>query len=98
MYEKSYHTAVLKTDKKPEQKGGRINWKLILGLFVGAVLVAGLIVLIKLPQWQVRNIEVVGAHVADPGDVTEFVRGELQGKRLFFLPKTSILLVPEKHL
>ncbi len=98
MYEKSYHTAVLKTEKKPEKKKGRINWKLILGLFLGAVLIAGFIVLIKLPQWQVQHIEVVGAHVADPGDVTEFVNGELQGRRLFFLPKTSIILVPEHHL
>jgi hypothetical protein len=98
MYEKSYHTAVLKTEKNPEKKPGRINWKLILGLLLGAVLIAGFIVLIKLPQWQVQHIEVVGANVADPGDVSEFVTAELQGRKLFFLPKTSILLVPEHRL
>ncbi|MEO5646000.1 MAG: hypothetical protein ABIO57_02940 [Candidatus Paceibacterota bacterium] len=98
MYEKSYHKTVLKTDVKPEQSKQRVNWKLILWLSLGAILIAGIIVLIKLPRLQINNIEVVGANVADPGDVTEFVKMELQGKKLFFLPKTSIILVPEHKL
>jgi hypothetical protein len=98
MYEKSYHKTVLKTEAKPEKRRSRINWKLVLGLLGGIALIAGLIVLIKLPSWQVQHIEVEGAHVADPGDVSEFVTMELQGRKLFFLPKTSIILVPEHKL
>lgn len=97
MYEKSYHSAVLKTEKKPEKRS-KVNWKLVLGLFAVVAVIGGIVVLIKLPAWQVRNVEVEGAHVADPGDVREFVMAELQGKRLFFLPKTSILMVPEHRL
>jgi hypothetical protein len=98
MYEKTYHKAVLKTDTKPEKPVQRVNWKLVLWLVVGAVVIVGAIVLIKLPRLQVNNVEVIGANVADPGDVAEFVKMELQGKKLFFLPKTSLILLPEHRL
>ncbi len=98
MYERNYHKTVLKTEAKSEKKGTRINWKLVIGLFVLAVAIVGSIVLIRLSAWQVRDVEVVGAHVADPGDVKEFVQNQLQGNKFFFFPRTSIVLVPEHSL
>lgn len=98
MYEKTYHKTVLKTETKKQKPVQRINWRLVLWLSIGVAVVTVLIILIKLPRMQVNTIEVEGAHVADPGDVSEFVKGELQGRKLFFLPKTSILLVPEHKL
>lgn len=99
MYERTYHKAVLKTDDKPVKKeGGRVNWKAALWIVVSVAIVVGAVFLIRMPRLQVTNVEVAGAHVADPGDVKEFVMTELQGKKLFLLPKTSIFLVPEHRL
>ncbi len=98
MYEKTYHKTVLKNDTKTELPQSRVNWKRILWIVIFVVVITGTIVLIKLPRMQVATIEVTGANVADPGDVSEFVKMQLQGKKLFFLPKTSIMLIPEHTL
>jgi hypothetical protein len=93
MYERTYHKTVLKTETKAVKKTGRINWRLVLWIMVTAIVIAGMIFLIRLPQVQVRTIEVTGVNVVDPGDVKEFIHNDLQGRRLFILPKSSIFLV-----
>ncbi len=99
MYERTYHKTVLKReDDEPQKEPTRIDWKRILWIFVAIVIIVETVILIRLPKVQVTHIVVVGAHVADPGDITEFVNQELQGKDLFILPKTSIFLVPEHKL
>jgi hypothetical protein len=98
MYERTYHKTVLKADGKEQKKKTSFNWKLVLRLAIGAVVIVGLVLLIRLPRVQVRHIEVVGANVVDPGDVTEFVNQQLQGKTLFILPKSSIFLISEHGL
>jgi hypothetical protein len=98
MYERTYHKAVLKTEEKPTKKSTRINWKMLAWIFAIVAVIVGLVFVIRMPKLQVRNINVVGANVVDPGDVTEFVNNQLQGNKLFFLPRTSIFLVPEHSL
>jgi hypothetical protein len=98
MYERNYHKTVLKTEEKPAKKGTRINWKLIILLTALAIVLVGSVFIIRLPSWQVKDVEVAGAQVADPGDVKEFIQNELKGNKLFFLPRTSIVLVPERSL
>lgn len=98
MYERTYHKAVLKAETKEAKKKTAINWRLLLLIAIGAVVIAGIVILIRLPRLQVKNVAVVGANVVDPGDVTEFVNQQLQGKTLFILPKSSIFLVPTHRL
>ncbi len=99
MYERTYHKTVLKTEaKEDKKKKPHINWRLILRILIAAVVVAGIVILIRLPRLQVKNITVVGVNVVDPGDITEFVHQQLQGNRLFILPKSSIFLVPDHAL
>jgi cell division septal protein FtsQ len=98
MYEQNYHKTVLKTDTKQGKKRTGINWKLVIRLVITAVVITTVIVLTRLPRLQVRTITVVGANVADPGDISEFVQEQLQGNRAFIFPKSSIFLVPEHTL
>jgi len=98
MYERTYHKAVLKTDEKPTEKSIRINWKLIVWIFAVAALLVGVVFVIRIPRLQVKNIEVVGANVVDPGDMTEFINNQLVGKKFFLLPRTSIFLIPQHRL
>ncbi len=98
MYERSYNKTVLKTESVPAKKKGRINWNIVLRIFITLAVIAAVIILIRWPRLQVKNIEVVGANVVDPGDVTEFIHNDLQGKRLLILPRTSIFLVSTRRL
>ncbi len=98
MYEQSYHKTVLKTDTKQSKRKTEINWKLVIRLAVVAVVIVAIVILIRLPRLQVKNITVVGANVADPGDISEFVQEQLQGNKALIFPKTSIFLVPEHSL
>jgi len=95
MYERSYHAKVLKQNTPPEKKRRKfisIRRLLLVGALV--VFVGGVIVLIRLPGLQVREIEVVGTNVVDPEDVSVYVRSQIQGKYFYFLPRASMLLVP----
>lgn len=101
MYERTYHKTVLKTDEKSSKKGGRqirLNWKLIAWIVGGAIVITGMVLLIRLPKVQVSTIEVSGVNVVDPGDVSEFVKNTLQGNRLGVLPRTSIFLISTHRL
>ncbi|HTH92890.1 MAG TPA: FtsQ-type POTRA domain-containing protein [Candidatus Paceibacterota bacterium] len=95
MYERTYHKTVLKDDEKEsKKKEARVNWKLLLRITVAIVIIAAIIFVIRIPRAQVTHITVEGAKVVDPGDITEFIQQNLQGKELFVLPKSSIFLVP----
>jgi cell division septal protein FtsQ len=98
MYEQTYHKTVLKTDAKNTREKKPVNWKSVMRLLIGATVIAGIIVLIRLPRLQVKTVNVVGANVADPGDISEFVQEQLQGNKLFIFPKTSIFLVSARSL
>jgi len=99
MYERTYHKTVLKTDEKqPGRKLRQVNLKLIALIVVVLAVLTGIVILIRLPKVQVKTVSVVGANVVDPGDVSEFVTSQLQGDKLFILPKTSIFIIPEHTL
>lgn len=98
MYERTYHKAVLKTDTKGSKKRHQINWRLIARIVVAIAIVVGIIFLIRLPRAQVSTIDVEGATVVYPGDVSEFVKNQLEGNKLGILPRSSIFLVPADSL
>lgn len=101
MYERTYHKTVLKNDEKSSKKGRqqmRVNWKLIVLIVGGLILITGIVLLVRLPKTQVGTIEVSGVNVVDPGDVSEFVKNKLQGNILGVLPKTSIFLISTHRL
>lgn len=103
MYEKTYHTRVLKTDiKSPKEvqkkSGKRFSWKkffIILGI---VVILFGVGYSIRYPGFQVRDIAVVGTNVLDVEDIQIHVKDQLLGTRLWIFPKTSIFLVNEQGL
>jgi hypothetical protein len=99
MYERTYHKTVLKTETKGmKRKGRRINWRLVVLIAGTVVVIVGIIFLIRLPKVQVKTIDVQGTNVAYPGDVSAFVQMQLQGNKLFVLPRSSIFLVPTHTL
>ncbi|MDB5188641.1 MAG: hypothetical protein JWM92_239 [Candidatus Nomurabacteria bacterium] len=99
MYERTYHKRVLHTDSEEPKKRGKqkqrtVNWKRVMRIAIGVAIITGLVFLVRLPNVQVRHVEVVGANVVYPGDVSEFVTTQLQGRKLFVLPRSSIFLIP----
>ncbi len=99
MYERTYHSKVLSQNEPKEKKRRRrIPIKKILWLFVGVVMIAGIIVLIRLPGLQIREIDVTGANVTDPQDVSVFLHSQIEGNALYFFPRSSMLLVPTATL
>jgi hypothetical protein len=91
MYQRSYHQRVLKHDAPAPVP--RISWKKIVSIAVVAVLLAGIVWCIKTPRFQVTQVSVEGANVADPNELAQFVLSELDGRYLYFFPKSSIVLV-----
>ncbi len=98
MYERTYSSRVLNTEEKKHRKGGRqIPWRKI-WITLGTIAVfTGLVVFIRAPRFQVKEVNVVGTNVADPIEVSQFVLGKLQGNFVRVLPRSSILLIsPDK--
>lgn len=101
MYEKTYHTRVLKTDTKslsPREKTRRrrFSWKKLLLVLSVLAIFLGVGYLIRSPRLQVREITVIGTTVLDIEDIKMHVRDGLAGTRLWILPKTSIFLINEQ--
>jgi cell division septal protein FtsQ len=95
MYERTYNAKVLSQKAPPEKKRRRrFPWrKFMIGL-VSVLILAAIVILIRLPQLQVKTIAVVGTEVTDPEDVSIFIRSQIEGNFLYAFPKTSMLLVP----
>lgn len=97
MYERTYHAKVLqKENDAPKHK--KISWKKILITLSVLVVLALFVFFIRIPQFQVSEVEVDGVNVADPVEVSQFVIAGLEGKYLWVLPKTSILLVSPSRI
>lgn len=96
MYERTYHSK-LKQSELPKEKLP-FNWKRFVRVSAGVLAVSGIVVLIRLPVLQVKTVEVMGVNVADPEEVSVYVKKEIQGKVLFILPRSSMLVVPTATL
>lgn len=91
MYERTYNKTVLPQGGSPERKP--FPWKKMIIIGSCVALITGAIFFIRAPRLQVRTVDVVDTHVADPVEVSQFVLGELSGHYLWILPKSSIVLV-----
>ncbi len=97
MYERTYHSKVLKVDPaKPDPKS--FPWKRVIVIASVAVVLVGFVLLTRIPKWQVTDVVVNGTQVADPEEVSLFVKAPLEGKYLSLMPKASILLVHPKRI
>lgn len=90
MYEKSYQPPV-NQNKKQERKP--IAWRAIIRNLIILILVSGIIVLIKLPALQIKEIRVVGAQVEDPIEISQYITNHLKNNYLYIFPKSSAFLV-----
>lgn len=95
--QKRYQASVLKYDTDAK-KHAPFPWKRLIWIVSIVAFFAGIVVLIRLPKFQVHTVNVIGTNVADPVDVSQFVMGSLQGNSVFILPRTSILLVSTVEL
>lgn len=97
MYERSYHSKVLKSDKIPKEK--KVNWlnrpfpwQKFFWTFGILVFLGIVIYLIREPRFQITEVYIEGTEVVDSEEVSNFVKNSLEGSYLYFLPRTSILL------
>lgn len=95
MYERTYTSKVFKQNTPKEKKEKHpFPWKRFLWVVAGLLFVTAVVVLIRAPKLQVSNVEIIGANVTDPEDVSTIVNSYLEGHYLYFLPRSSMLLVP----
>ena len=98
MYGRTYHTKVLKQSEPPKKKRRRFSWKRFWWGVGIVAFIGGIVCLIRWPRLQVDRIEVVGTEVADPEDVSLFIKSRIEGSYLYFFPRSSMLLVPTASL
>ena len=97
MYERTYHTRVLKQDMLPKERTA-FPWKRMLWtvMFVGGLI--GVVLLIRAPFLQINTVTVEGVHVVDPDTVSQYAISILEGKRLMLFPKKSTLLLSTRAI
>lgn len=92
MYERTYHTRVLKSDQQPRQNRP-IPWKRIIRIGLVVVIAVGMVCIVRMSQFQIRTVEVTGTEVADPIEIADFALTRLEGTYAWILPRSSIFLV-----
>lgn len=91
MYAQTYHSRVLKSDTGPKEKKP-FPWMRFIVIACIVAVATGFVFLIRAPKFQVLNVNVVGANVADPTEISQYVIDTLEGNYLWILPKSSIIL------
>ncbi len=91
MYQTSYQHRVLKSDKEQKVRA-TVPWKKVILISIIVAFIVGIVLLIRSPRFQIQTVNVVGANVADPQEVSQFVMSTLEGRYLWVLPKTSVIL------
>jgi hypothetical protein len=99
MYERTYNNKVLRQrapeeDQKGKRRRRRFPLRRVIRVAIWILVGAIVVILIRLPQLRVTEVAVVGTNVADPEDVSLFVRSQIEGNFLYVFPKASMLLVP----
>lgn len=99
MYEKNYQSRVLKSGEKTKNSRTRLfSWKKVL-IILSILFFLGLVIfLLRQPKLQITNVEVVGTTVLDNEDISQSVKDQLVGRRLWLFPRTSVFLINEKGI
>ena len=96
MYERTYNKRVLKAPA-PKPRAHVVLKRA--AIWIGIGLIAwGIIFCLRYRKFQIGTVSVQGAFVIVPQDIQDFVRKDLEGKYLLFIPKTSILTLRPKNL
>lgn len=101
MYERIYKPKVLNAQRAPEEekrRSRRFRWKYFLWSGGGVLLLVGFVLLARASSLQVRDIRVEGTTVVDPEEVVTLVQDEMNGRFLFFLPRTSMLVLSTRTI
>lgn len=99
MYERNYHKEVLKqkgTEKEKTDK--KFSWKKALIVVLSLGLLVGIFFILRAPRLQVVNFNVSGTEVLDNEDIKINLEQKLEGKWLWFFPRTSTFLVDAEKL
>jgi cell division septal protein FtsQ len=94
MYERNYHKEVLKqkgTEKEKTNK--RFSWKKALAVFLIVGFLVGMFFLLRAPRLQVGSFNISGTEVLDNEDIKINLEKKLEGKWLWFFPRTSTFLI-----
>lgn len=98
MYERTYKRDLAPERKKtPREKRRRRFWGVLKGALALAG-IAGIILLLRLPALQVREVVVEGEEVIDEADITLSIDEALGGNYLLVVPKRNFFFVPTKRL
>lgn len=87
--------------RSPElhKKKQREKWiKISLSVLGFLIILAIPIYVLRVPHFQISNIEIKGNNVTKYEDVAAIVTKELNGKYLFLIPKSNALIYPKKKI
>ena len=109
MYERNYHSKAASNARDKKNPGGkkgssggfrvsRTQWIIIGASIAFVLLLVGLFMAIRSPKLQITNIVVQGAAVTNQSDVVERVQQLLQGKKLRYIPRSSVIAVSTRSL
>lgn len=99
MYERNYHKEVLKQKGVEKEKPNkRFSWKKALITFLILGFLVGIFFLLRAPRLQVVSFNVSGTEVLDNEDIKINLQKQLEGKWLWFFPRTSTFLLDTDKL
>jgi len=70
---------------------------IIVGVIFFAIF-AGIVAFFRIPYFQVEKIEISGNSLVNGDDLTDAVKAKMEGKHLWFFPKTNIFLIPKDKI
>ena len=98
MYERTYNNRVLKQDENTKKRKKRLSWKRILFWIVILGFITGAFFMLRSPSLQVTSVLTTGTEVLDSVDIESNIKHQLEGKLLWFFPRTSTFLINKSSI
>ena len=76
----------------------RLILKAIVVGVIFAAIFAGVVAFFRIPYLQVEKIEISGNGLIGGDDLTDAVKAKMEGKHLWFFPKTNIFLIKKYNI
>src|SRR3989344_772689 len=92
---------ILKSPKLAEmkrRKRGAVLKKMLLNLFILAILVAGITYASRINSLNIEEVRISGNKIVETAQITEIAQNNLSGHYLWLLPRSNFLIFPKDKI
>lgn len=91
-------SSTLKSPKYIQKRKKRRLMAVSISILISIIVILSFIILIKIPFFQIKNIEVNGVSTIDKENIKKEIQEKISGNYLYLIPKSNFLFYPKNQI